>query len=137
MCVRRSTQTWKRQISILSLTVERFLAAAASSVPRAMVENQHREANIELSGEIGQAFVRFIYTLDETLLKDQAVAFLELGELKELQELKGTSERELLKQLDKETMVRLLSIGEVFHAEELFEAALYLTRPTFHGFGVR
>ena len=133
MCVRRSTQTWKRQISILSLTVERFLAAA-SSVPRAMVENQHREANIELSGEIGQAFVRFIYTLDETLLKDQAVAFLELGEL---QELKGTSERELLKQLDKETMVRLLSISEVFHAEELFEAALYLTRPTFHGFGVR
>ena len=99
-----------------------------------MVENQHREANIELSGEIGQAFVRFIYTLDETLLKDQAVAFLELGEL---QELKGTSERELLKQLDKETMVRLLSISEVFHAEELFEAALYLTRPTFHGFGVR
>ena len=136
MCVRRSTQTWKRQISILSLTVERFLAAA-SSVPRAMVENQHREANIELSGEIGQAFVCFIYTLDETLLKDQAVTFLELGELKELQELKGTSERELLKQLDKETMVRLLSISEVFHAEELFEAALYLTRPTFHGFGVR
>ena len=74
--------------------------------------------------------VRFIYTgkLEESILKDQAAAFLELGELWNLQELKDTAEKELLKQLEKETMVRFLSIGEVFWAEELFEAALYLTK---------
>merc|ERR1719239_591330 len=113
----------------------KLVLAAASPVLRAMVENKHREAieskaNIELSEEIGQAFVRFIYTgnLDQSLLKDQAAAFLELGEMWDLQELKNTAERELLKQLEKETMVRLLYIGDLFRAEQLFEAALYLTK---------
>ena len=45
-----------------------------------------------------------------------------------LQELKDTAERELLKQLEKETVVRLLYIGDLFRAEQLFEAALYLTK---------
>ena len=70
----------------------KLVLAAASPVLRAMVENKHREAmeskaNIELSEEIGQAFVRFIYTgkLEESLLQDQAAAFLELGEMWDLQ----------------------------------------------------
>ena len=104
----------------------------AIKVLRAMVGNQHMEviramvgnqlmeaikskASIELSEEVGRAFVRFIYTgkLDETILKEHAPAFLELGEMYDLQELKDAAEGELVMLLGKKNMVRLLS-SELF-----------------------
>ena len=98
----------------------KLILAAASPVLRALVENQHREAieskaNINISEDIGRAFVRYVYTgkLDEAILKDHAPAFLELGEMYDLQELKSTAEQELVGQLDLKSMVRLLSIGEL------------------------
>ena len=99
----------------------KIILAAASPVLRALVENQHREAieskaNINISEDIGRAFVRYVYTgkLDEAILKEHAPAFLELGEMYDLQELKSTAEQELVGQLDLKSMVRLLSIGELF-----------------------
>ena len=99
----------------------KLILAAASPVLRALVENQHREAieskaNINISEDIGRAFVRYVYTgkLDEAILKDHAPAFLELGEMYDLQELKSAAEQELVGQLDLKSMVRLLSIGELF-----------------------
>ena len=88
------------------------------------------KANIELSDEVGQAFVRFIYTgkLDENLLKEHAPSFLELGEMYDLQKLKQMAEAEMLVQLDKKTKVRFVEIGEIFRAEKLFEAALKMTK---------
>ena len=113
----------------------KHILAAASPVLRAMVENQHKEsiqskANIELSEDVGRAFIQFVYLgkLDERLLKEHAPAFLELGEMYDLQELKHAAERELLVQLKKKTMVRLLLLGETFRAEQLFEAALKMTK---------
>ena len=113
----------------------KHILAAASPVLRAMVENQHKEsiqskANIELSEKVGRACLRFIYTgkLDENLLKELAPAFLELGEMYDLQELKNAAEKELLMQLKKRTMVTLLLLGETFRAEQLFEAALKMTK---------
>ena len=109
--------------------------AAASPVFEAMVENQHLEAiqskaNIELSEEVGRAFVKFIYTgeLDVDMLKEQAVAFLELGNKYDVQELKALAEVELLSQLDKKNMVELVSIGDFFNAKKLFETALKMTK---------
>ena len=109
--------------------------AAASPVFEAMVENQHLEAiqskaNIELSEEVGRAFVKFIYTgeLDEDILKEQAVGFLELGNKYDVQELKDLAEVELLSQLDKKNMVELVSIGDLFNAKKLFETALKMTK---------
>ena len=85
------------------------------------MENQHREAieskaNINISEDIGRAFVRYVYTgkLEEAILKEHAPAFLELGEMYDLRELKSTAEQELMAQLDLKSMVRLLSIGELF-----------------------
>ena len=79
------------------------ILAASSPVLRAMVENHHVEAvqskaNMELSEEVGQAFLRFIYTgkLDESLLKEHAPSFLELGEVYDLQKLKQMAEAEML-----------------------------------------
>ena len=109
--------------------------AAASPVLEAMGENKHREAieskaNIKLSAEAGRAFVRFIYTekVEVDLLKEHALAFLAMGEMYNMQELKDKAERELLSQLDKENMVVMISIGELFRAKNIFEAALKMTR---------
>ena len=76
------------------------------------------------------AFVQYIYTgkMHEELLKEHAAAFLAMGELYDLQELKDMAENELLIQLDKENMVALISVGDIFRAENIFEAALKMTR---------
>ena len=73
----------------------KHVLAAASPVFEAMVENQHLEAieskaEIELTEEVGRAFVKFIYTgdLDEGILKEHAVAFLELGDKYDVKVLK-------------------------------------------------
>ena len=45
----------------------------------------------------------------------------------ELQELKDMAEAELLNQLKKENMVEMISFGETFGADGIFEAALKMT----------
>ena len=54
--------------------------------------------------------------------------FLALGELYDLQELKELAEAELLIQLDKENMVGMISIGEIFRADDILSAALKMTK---------
>ena len=61
-------------------------------------------------------------------LKEHPTAFLALGEMFNLQELKDMAETELLIQLDKENMVAMISIGEIFRADEILEAALKMTK---------
>ena len=109
--------------------------AAASPVFEAMVENQHLEAieskaNIEVSEEVGRAFVKFIYTgeIEEEILKDQAVAFLELGDKYDIQVLKELAEAKLLMLLDKKNMVEFVSLGDHYNANKIFEAALKMTK---------
>ena len=113
----------------------KHILAAASPVLKSMVENKHREAieskaKIKLSAEVGRAFVRFIYTgeVQEDVLKEYVSAFLEMGEMYNLQELKEMAEKELLSQLEKENMVEMIYIGEIFRAENIFEAALRMTK---------
>merc|ERR1719239_661513 len=109
--------------------------AAASPVFEAMVGNQHMEAieskaNVELSEEVGRAFVKFIYTgeLEEDKLNEHAIAFMELGNKYDVQELKDLAEGELLRQLNKKNMVQLVSIGDLFNANKIFGAALKMTK---------
>ena len=119
----------------VEVACHKIVLAAASPVLKAMVENKHREsiegkANIEFSGEVGQAVVRFIYTgeVQKGLLKEHASAFLAMGELYDLLELKDMAETELLSQLDKKNMIEMISIGDFFRAENIFEAALRMTK---------
>ena len=109
--------------------------AAASPVFAALVDNQHLEAikskaNIQLSEEVGRAFVRFMYTgeLEIDMLQMHAVAFLELDDKYDIQHLKILAEGEMLRQLDKKNMVEFFSIGEHFRANRILEAALKLTK---------
>ena len=117
------------------VSCHKHILAAASPVLKSMVENKHREsieskAKIKLSAEVGRAFVRFIYTgeVQEDVLKEYVSAFLEMGEMYNLQELKEMAEKELLSQLEKENMVEMIYIGEIFRAENIFEAALRMTK---------
>ena len=66
--------------------------------------------------------------VQEDLLKEHTSAFLEMGEMYELNELKDMAEKTLLSQLDKENMVKMIYIGELFRAEDIFEAALKMTK---------
>ena len=88
------------------------------------------KANIEVSEEVGRAFVKFIYTgeIEEEILKDQAVAFLELGEKYDIQVLKEMAEAKLLMLLDKKNMVEFVSLGDHYNANKIFEAALKMTK---------
>ena len=113
----------------------KHILAAASPVLEAMVENKHGEAmeskaSIKFSADVGKSFIRYIYTGDvhEDVLTEHASAFLAMGELHDLQELKGMAEKELLCQLEKENMVDMISIGDFYSAEDLFEAALKMTK---------
>ena len=113
----------------------KIVLAAASPVFEAMVRNQHREAieskaNIELTEEVGRAFIKYIYVgaLQKNILEEQAAAFLELGNKYDMQELKDLAEAELLRQLDKKNMVEFVSFGDIFNAKKLFETALKMTK---------
>merc|ERR1719234_475337 len=113
----------------------KIVLAAASPVFKAMVKNKHKEAiegkaNIVFTKEVGRAFVRFIYTgeVEESLLKEHTLAFLAMGEMYDLQELKEIAETKLMIQLDKDNMVTMIYLGDLFRAENIFEAALKMTR---------
>ena len=77
-----------------------------------------------------QLLVEVFYTghLEEDVLKEQAPAFLALGEMYDLQELKSLAEEEMLIQLTKQNLVQLISLGEIFRANDIFEAALRMTK---------
>ena len=62
------------------------------------------------------------------MLKEHASAFLEMGELYDLQEMKDIAETELLSQLNKENMVQMVALGELYRAEVIFAAALKMTK---------
>ena len=104
------------------------------------MEGQNKEASenratIELSEDVGIAFVGFIYTgeLEEGVLRDEVVAFLELGDKYDVQDLKDLAEVEMLKQLNTENMVEFLSLGDHYNAKRILEAALKLTKANMCG----
>ena len=108
---------------------------ATAHVFGAMTENQHLEliesqANIELSEEVGRAFVRFMYCgeLEKGILEMHALAFLELCEKYDVQTPETLAEGEMLRQLDRKNMVEFFSIGSLFRANKILEAALKLTK---------
>ena len=115
---RRDTGDFVLIFSGLEVPCHKNVPSAASPVFAAMVENEHLEAienkaNIEVSPEVGQAFIRFLYTgeLEEGILKEEATVFLELGEKYDVQGLKDLAEDQMVKLLDKKNMVEFLSVG--------------------------
>ena len=113
----------------------KLILSAASPVLEAMVENEYKEAldgkaNIKLSSDVGRAFIQFVYTgtVEKDMLEEHASEFLAAGEFYNMKELKDLAEVELLNQLNKENMVDMISIGEIYRATAIFEAALNFTK---------
>ena len=113
----------------------KIILASASPYFKAMVENKHKEAikgkaNIHFTADVGKGLVQFIYIgeVPEDLLKEQPSAFLAMGEMFDMQDLKDLAETEMLIQLDKVNMVAMISLGELFRAEKILDAALKMAR---------
>ena len=59
---------------------------------------------------------RYIYLeeIEEGILKEEVVAFLELGEKYQVEQLKELAEENMLQLLEKENMVNFLMAGDMF-----------------------
>ena len=60
--------------------------------------------------------IRYIYLeeMEEDILQEEVVAFLELGEQYQVEKLKELAEEKMLQLLDKENMVKFLVAGDLF-----------------------
>ena len=93
-------------------------------------EGTEGKAHVNMSKEVGHAFLKFIYTgeVDEATLTEHAPGLLAMGEMYDLKELKYLAEEALIKGLSKDNMVELIATGELHRADDLFEAALAYTK---------
>ena len=94
----------------------KVILAGASPVFEAMLGNKMNKEVIEaklvmeeISAEIGRAFVQFIYTgeVEDRVLMKRAYQLLILGDKYQLPGLKELAEGEMIKQLDRDNMVKL------------------------------
>ena len=120
----------------MSIPCHKNILSGASSVFEAMIGNKKNkeavegEVDMNISAEVGRAFVEFIYTakLDKEILAKEAVSFLELGDKYQMPGLKELAEEEMMTQLSRENMVKLLAISDLYRAKELREAAIKFTK---------
>ena len=93
-------------------------------------EAMEGEVDMNISAEVGRASVVFIYTakLNKEILAKEAVSFLELGDKYQMPGLKELAEEEMMTQLSRENMVKLLAISDLYRAKELREAAIKFTK---------
>jgi len=113
----------------------KVILAGASPVLGAMLRNDLHEAakgraTIQLSAVVGKAFVRFMYLeeVEEDLLKQEVVVFLEIGEKYQVESLKELAEDWMLKNLNKDNMVNFLVAADTFRAGRIKAAALQLAK---------
>ena len=119
-----------------SVPCHRIILTGASSVFEAMLVNKmNKEAidgkvHVEISAEIGRAFVEYIYTakLDKDIIEREAIAFLEMGDKYQVPGLKELAEEEMIIQLTRENMVNLLAVSDLYRAKELREATIKFTK---------
>merc|ERR1711971_99360 len=119
-----------------SVPCHKNILTGASSVFDAMLGNKmNKEAvegkvHLEISAEVGRAFVEYIYTakLDKDILEKEAIAFLEVGDKYQVPGLKELAEEEMINQLSRENMVNLLALSDLYRAKELHEASIKFTK---------
>ena len=74
--------------------------------------------------------MEYIYTakLDKDILEREAVSFLEVGDKYQVPGLKELAEEEMIVQLTRENMVKLLALSDLYRAKELREATIKFTK---------
>jgi len=104
---------------------------ARSSVFKAMIEGNMKEANEEsvefnnCTEAVGESFVKFFYTgvVDEEILKENAVSFLDLGEQYDLAGLKAIAEQTMIANLNTDNMLNFFQAGDLYKAKKIKAAA--------------
>eukprot|EP00092_Neocalanus_flemingeri_P026659 GFUD01028902.1.p1 GENE.GFUD01028902.1~~GFUD01028902.1.p1 ORF type:complete len:376 (-),score=92.46 GFUD01028902.1:64-1107(-) len=114
-----------------SFPCHKVFLAAQSPVLKAMIDSNMKEA-IEETLEIvnctevvTESFVKFFYTgqVDEELLNENAVNFLDLGEKYDVAELKAMAEQAMIANLDKENMLSFFLDGDFYRGQKIRTAA--------------
>ena len=119
-----------------SVPCHKNIITGASAVFDAMLGNKMNKeviegkVHVEISAEVGRAFVEYIYTamLEKDILEREAIAFLEVGDKYQVPGLKELAEDEMIDQLNRENMVHLLALSDLYRAQELREAAIKFTK---------
>ena len=119
-----------------SVPCHKVILAGASPVFDAMLGNKKNKEAVEgkvdmnHAAEVGRAFVEFIYTakVDKDILAKEALSLLEVGDKYQVPGLKELAEEEMMKQLNRENMVKLLAISDLYRAKDLREAAIRFTK---------
>jgi len=105
--------------------------AARSIVFRNMLEAEMKEANdgsVEIINHteiVVDNFVKFFYInqVDDEVLKNHAISFLDLGEQYQMEGLKRMTELTMIAYLSTENMLRYFIAGARYQSEEIKEAA--------------
>ena len=114
-----------------SFPCHKAFLAASSPVFKTMIESKMKEAQdstLVLGNNkevVIENFLRFIYTskMDDEVLKENCVSFLEFGEKYDIDELKATVEQVMIAELDQENMINFFLAGELYHGENIRAAA--------------
>jgi len=114
-----------------SFPCHKVFLKARSSVFKAMIEGNMKEANegyVDLkycTEAVGESFVKFFYSglVDEEILKENAVSFLDLGEQYDLAGLKAIAEQTMIADLSTDNMLNFFQAGDLYKAKKIKAAA--------------
>eukprot|EP00092_Neocalanus_flemingeri_P026294 GFUD01028507.1.p1 GENE.GFUD01028507.1~~GFUD01028507.1.p1 ORF type:complete len:232 (-),score=56.53 GFUD01028507.1:157-852(-) len=114
-----------------SFACHKAFLTARSPVFKAMMESDMKEAKegaMELENcdeTVAESFVKFFYTgqVDEEVLKENTVKFLELGDKYDLPCLKAIAEQIMIANLDIVNMLGLFIAGDLYRGEKIRTAA--------------
>jgi len=114
-----------------SIPCHKVFLVGRSSVFKTMMESnmkEAKEATVELkncTSTVAKSFVEFFYTghVDDDILRDNAVSFLDLGEKYDLSGLKAIAEQVMTVNLDKENMISYFLAGDLYNGKNIRAAA--------------
>eukprot|EP00092_Neocalanus_flemingeri_P000589 GFUD01000625.1.p1 GENE.GFUD01000625.1~~GFUD01000625.1.p1 ORF type:complete len:334 (+),score=81.24 GFUD01000625.1:45-1046(+) len=114
-----------------SFPCHRVFLAARSPVFKAMIETEMKEAKeatvklVNFNETVVENLIKYFYTgnVDEEVLKENAVSFLDLGERYDMAELKVMVEQVMIANLDKENMVNFFLAGDLYKGVKIRAAA--------------
>merc|ERR1719427_1278897 len=87
-----------------------------------MKESKEAVVNLENFTEtVVENFVKYFYIsqVDEEIMKENAVSFLDLGEKYDMGELKEVVEQNMIANLNKENMLNFFLAGELYKGEKI------------------
>jgi len=114
-----------------SYPCHKVVLSVVSPVFRKMMESEMKEAlesTLVLEShpeEVINSFLRFIYTgeMDEKVMIEHCVTFLELGEKYDMEGLKVEAEQAMISSLNPENMISFLKAGQLLRGESIRAAA--------------